>query len=163
MSAPLPVVTSGPNHLKCCKLAELTGDRWIKCVEDTRTSLLNAVSTYPRSIPVESASALINCVVEDSDLFGLQDRCAIVDSVNSKTCQNDYIGHIADPKLTDKFTQDKVLPRQSMYYVENYFTQRIWQKLREPNLNRQMVHLEITKLLVQLGLHRPQEKSGVVT
>ena len=45
-----------------------------------------------------------------------------------------------------------------MYYVENYFTQKIWQRLREPNLNRQMVYLEITKLLVQLGLHRPQEK-----
>ena len=43
--------------------------------------------------------------------------------------------------------------------TQKCFTQKIWQELREPNLNRQMVYLEITRLLVQLGMHRPQEKS----
>ena len=45
-----------------------------------------------------------------------------------------------------------------MFHVENYLTQKIWHRIREPNVNRSMVYLEITRLLVQLGLHRPQEK-----
>ena len=45
-----------------------------------------------------------------------------------------------------------------MYHDENYFTQKIWSKLREHTVNRTMVYLEIGKLLVQLRLQRPQEK-----
>ena len=99
MSALLPVVTARPNHLKCCKLAGLTGDQWIKCVEDTRTNILNTISTYPRTIPVESSSALINCICEDPELFSSEDQMAIVESINSKTWQNDMIDHSTEPRL----------------------------------------------------------------
>lgn len=123
-----------------------------------RERLLTTITNFPQTIPVETASALISSVVEDAELFDLQDRCAIVESVNSKTCQNDHIGHIADSRLNNGCATERLLQRQSMYNVENYFTQRIWQKLREHNLNRHMVYLEMSKLLAQLGLQRPQEK-----
>ena len=134
------------------------GASYLNIVRDTRTIILNSITNYPHSIPVETASALISCVVEDGDLFDLQDRCAIVESVNAKTCQNDHVPTVADQRGNDRFTNEKLLPRQSMYHVENYFTQKIWSKLREHNVNRSMVYLEIAKLLVQLGLQRPQEK-----
>ena len=136
----------------------MCGDSYINIVRETRTIILNSITNYPHSIPVETASALITSVVEDVELFDLQDRCAIVESVNAKTSQNDHVPTIADQRGNDRFTNEKLLPRQSMYHVENYFTQKIWSKLREHNVNRSMVYLEITKLLVQLGLQRPQEK-----
>ena len=108
---------------------------------------------------METASAIIQSVVEDEDLFDLQARCAIVGSVNAKTCQNDYVPTVADQRGNDRVTNEKLLPRQSMYHVENYFTQKVWSKLREHNHgNRTMVYLEIGRLLVALGMQRPQEK-----
>ena len=64
----------------------MCGDSYINIVRETRTIILNSITNYPHSIPVETASALISSVVEDAELFDLQDRCAIVESVNSKTC-----------------------------------------------------------------------------
>ena len=158
MAALLPTVQARIVHLQTCKRAGMGGASYLNIVSDTRTIILNSITNYPHSIPVETASALISCVVEDGDLFDLQDRCAIVESVNAKTCQNDHVPTVADQRGNDRFTNEKLLPRQSMYHVENYFTQKIWSKLREHNVNRSMVYLEISKLLVQLGLQRPQEK-----
>ena len=120
------------------------GASYLNIVSDTRTIILNSITNYPHSIPVETASALITSVVEDVDLFDLQDRCAIVESVNSRTSQNDHVPTIADQRGNDRFTNEKLLPRQSMYYVGNYFTQKIWSKLREHNVNRTMVYLELS-------------------
>ena len=158
MAALLPSIQARIKHLKTCKKAGLSGDSYMKMVCETRTIILTAITNYPKTIPVETASALIQSVVEDAELFDLQDRCAIVESVNSKTCQNDHIGQIADPRGNDRFANEKLLPIQSMYNVENYLTQKIWSRLREHNVNRSMVYLEITKLLVQLGLQRPREQ-----
>ena len=128
-----------------------------KTIDDTRTIILDHIAKFPKANPVETASALINAVLEDNDLFGIQDRCAIVDSVNSKTCQHDVISDIPGAR-NDRVAADRTAPGQSMYNVENYFTQKIWHRLREPTMNKHMVYLEITKLLVQLGLHRPIRK-----
>ena len=130
----------------------------MKCVREATQIIISCITNFRHSIPVESASALITSVVDDPNLFSLADRQAIVESINEKTCQNDHVPAVADQRGNDRFTNEKLLPRQSMYNVENYFTQRIWSKLCEHNLNRNMVYLEITKLLVQLGLQRPQEK-----
>ena len=159
MAALLPTVQARIVHLQTCKRAGTCGASYLNIVRDTRTIILNSITNYPHSIPVETASALIASVVEDGDLFDLQDRCAIVESVNAKTCQNDYVPTVADQRGNDRVTNEKLLPRQSMYHVENYFTQKVWSKLREHNHgNRTMVYLEIGRLLVSLGMQRPQEK-----
>ena len=118
MAALLPTIQARINHLQTCKKAGMCGDSYLNIVRDTRTIILNSITNYPHSIPVETASALITSVVEDVDLFDLQDRCAIVESVNSKTCQNDHIGQIADPRGNDRFANEKLLPRQSMYNLK---------------------------------------------
>ena len=86
MAALLPSIQARINHLKTCKKAGVSGDSYMQMVCETRTIILTAITNYPHSIPVETASALISSVVEDAELFDLQDRCAIVESVNSKTC-----------------------------------------------------------------------------
>ena len=123
-------------------------------------NILNHISNYPRSIPVETASALISSVCENPDVFSLQDRAAIIDRVNGKACSDDPEPDdklVDDPELGDTIDYHELSPRQSMFHVENYFPQSIWQKLRDPNLNREVPYLEIAKLLVQLGMHRPRE------
>ena len=106
MAALLPSIQARINHLRTCKKAGVNGVSFINMCSETRTIILTAITNYPHNIPVEIASALISSVVEDADLFDLQDRCAIVESVNSKTCQNDNIGHIADPRGNDRFAND---------------------------------------------------------
>ena len=121
MAALLPTVQARIVHLQTCKRAGTCGASYLNIVRDTRTIILNSITNYPHTIPVETASALIASVVEDGDLFDLQDRCAIVESVNAKTCQNDYVPTVADQRGNDRVTSEKLLPRQSMYHVENYF------------------------------------------
>ena len=149
MAALLRCIQIRINHLKTCKKAGMCGDSYLKLIDETRTIILTAITNYPHNIPVETASALITSVVEDADLFDLQDRCAIVESVNSKTCQNDHIGQIADPRGNDRFANEKLLPRQSMYNVENYFTQRIWSKLHEQLRDLQIHHVSVQVVLAQ--------------
>ena len=48
--------------------------------------------------------------------------------------------------------------KQSLYHIENYFTPGMWKLLRADQLDREVVYVEIAKLLVQLGLSRPEEK-----
>ena len=68
---------------------------------ETRTIILTTITNYPKTIPVETASALISSVVEDADLFDLQDRVDIVDSVNTKMCvTNIEICHSTTPSTT---------------------------------------------------------------
>ena len=125
MATLLPVITARINHLKTCKRAGVGGESLQKTIDDTRTIILDHIAKLPKAIPVETASALINAVLEDNDLFGTEDRCAIVDSVNSKTCQHDVISDIPGAR-NDRVAADRTAPRQSMYNVENYFTQKIW-------------------------------------
>ena len=159
MAALLPTVQARIVHLQTCKKAGMQGDSYLKIVSDTKTHILNMIANYPHSIAVETASAIIQSIVEDTDLFDLQARCAIVESVNAKTCQNDHVPTVADQRGNDRFNNEKLLPRQSMYHVENYFTQKIWTMLRESNSgNRTMVYLEIGRLLASVGMQRPQEK-----
>ena len=156
MASLLQIVNSRINHLKTCKRAGYEGESLRNHIAETKQIILSQIENYTRAIPVETASALINSVVEDNNLFVQADRCAILDAVNAKTCQQDTITEIHGATYND--VSHRGLPRQSMYNVENYLTQKIWHRIREPNVNRSMVYLEITRLLVQLGLHRPQEK-----
>ena len=159
MAALLPTVQARINHLRCCKNAGMGGDAYLNCVRETTTIIINCITNFRHSIPVESASALITSVVDDPNLFSLADRQAIVESINEKTSQNDHVPAVADQRGNDRFGTEKLMPRQSMYHVENYFTQKIWTMLRESNSgNRTMVYLEIGRLLASVGMQRPQEK-----
>ena len=88
MAALLRCIQTRINHLKTCKKAGMCGDSYLKLIDETRTFILTAITDYPQTIPVETARLLISSVVEDAELFGFQDRCAIVENVNSKTCHN---------------------------------------------------------------------------
>ena len=96
-----PCINARINHLKTCKRAGVSGDSYMQMVCETRTIILTAITNYPHNIPVETASALISSVVEDADLFDLQDRLDIVDSVNTKLCvTNIEICHSTTPSTT---------------------------------------------------------------
>ena len=112
MAALLPSVQGRIVHLQTCKKAGMCGDSYLNIVRDTRTIILNSITDYPHSIPVETASALITSVVEDVELFDLQARCSIVESVNATTSQNDHVPTFADQRGNDRFTNEKLLPRQ---------------------------------------------------
>ena len=90
------------NHVKICKKAGVCGDSYLKMVGETRTIILTAITNYPHIIPFETATLLISSVAEDADadLFDLQDRCLVVESVNSKTCQNIETCHSTTPSTT---------------------------------------------------------------
>ena len=121
-------------------------------------TILGHIENYPVSIPAEQAGALISIVCEDPDLFSLQDRTVIVDSVNGKTCKDDpeLDDKLADdPELDDTLDYAKQPPQQWMCCVENYFTQSIWDKLSDPKTS-EMPYLSISMLLVHLGMHRPR-------
>ena len=85
MAALLRCIQTRINHLKTCKKAGICGDSYLKLIDETKTFILNSITNYPHSITVETASALLASVVEDVDLFDLQARVDIVDSVNTKT------------------------------------------------------------------------------
>ena len=86
MAALLRCIQTRINHLKICKKAGMCGDSYLKLIDETRTFILTAITDYPHKIPVEVATALISSVIDDADLFELQDRVDIVDSVNTKMC-----------------------------------------------------------------------------
>ena len=48
--------------------------------------------------------------------------------------------------------------KQSLYHIENYLTNAIWRRLIAVQVNRESVYLDIAKLLIKLGLSRPEEK-----
>ena len=101
MAALLPTIQARINHLKTCKRAGMCGDSYMNIVRDTRTIILNSITNYPHSIPVETASAIIASVVEYVDLFDLKTRIDIVESVNTKMCvTNIEICHITTPSTT---------------------------------------------------------------
>ena len=101
MAALLRCIQTRVNHLKTCKKAGMCGDSYLKLIDETRTFILNSITNYPHSITVETASALLASVVEDVDLFDLQARVDIVDSVNTKLCvANIEICHSTTPSTT---------------------------------------------------------------
>ena len=145
------------NHLKSCNAAGIGGNTFLACRDDTVRAIKTEIKNATRSISAETAGSVIRIVCEENELFGEECRCETVDSVQRNTCSDDTTDQTADPDLTDKLADDKLLPRQSMYYVENYFTPSIWQQLGAPEFNRGLF-VEIMRLLCNLGMHRPREE-----
>ena len=157
MSALLTMVEDRVNHFKSCKAAGICGNTFLACRDDTVRAIKNEITNATRSISAETAGSVIRIVCEESELFGEECKCEIVDSVQRNTCSDDTTDQTADPDLADKLADDKLLPRQSMYYVENYFTPSIWEQLGAPEFNRGLF-VDIMRLLSNLGMRRPREE-----
>ena len=136
----------------------MKADAVIRISQQEATNIVNRVSTYPRTISVETASALVNCISEDLEMFSPESRQLLIDSINSKTSRGDNVPFDNSDVQTATVANAAVLrEKQSMYHIENYLTQAMWKRLCAVHLNREVVYLEIVKLLVNLGLHRPKE------
>ena len=159
MAAIIPVVVYGINHLKDCMRSSISLHALIKKSMQTQTNILNAVSASKRQLSMETASVLITCISGDLDMFSPEGRQALIDSIHSKTRRSDMCcpDNIDEQQATvaPAFVQRS---KQSLYHIENYFTSGMWKLLRADPVNREAVYREIAKLLVQLGLSRPEEK-----
>ena len=134
-------------------------DAAIKLSQETKTTILKTVSGYPGDISADTASALIACISEDLEMFSPECRQTLIDSINSKTSRSDMgCSDNSDEQPAAASTVLAGRRKQSLYHIENYLTHAIWKRLRAVPVNREVVYLEIAKLLVQLGLHRLKEK-----
>ena len=103
MAALLRCIQIRINHLKTCKKAGMCGDSYMKFIDEHGTFILNSITNYPHSIPMETASAIIASVGEYVYLFSLKTRLDIVESVNNKTNMcftNIEISHSTTPSTT---------------------------------------------------------------
>ena len=133
-------------------------DAAIKLSQETKTTILKTVSGYPGDISADTASALIACISEDLELFSPECRQTLIDSIISKTLQSDMgCSDNIDEQQATVATGLVQCNEQSLYHIENYLTHAIWKRLRAVDVDREGVYLEIAKLLVRLGLHRPEE------
>ena len=64
-------------------------DAAIKLSQETKTTILKTVSGYTGDISADTASALIDCISEDFELFSPECRQTLIDSIIRKTLQSD--------------------------------------------------------------------------
>ena len=91
------------NHLKTCRKAGMCGRIYMETINAQGTFILDSIRNYPHIIPMETARAIIDSVVEDTEIFELKTRLLIVESVNTKTnmsCTNIEISHSTTPSTT---------------------------------------------------------------
>ena len=127
-------------------------DTLIKVSKETQTTILNAVSASTCDLSTYTASVLITCISDDLELFNPEGRQALIDSIHSKTRRSDMgcPDNIDEQQATDA-TACVHCNKQSLYHIENYFTPGMWKLLRADQLNREVVYVEIAKLLAQQG------------
>ena len=158
MAALLGVVGKRIDYLKACQKCGMESNKWQKITEEAKKTILNTLVSYREDISVETATALISCIAEDSTLLTDEDRQVLIDSITSKTRHSDvgYVDYIDNQPAAaaNVFARRS---KQTLYHIENYLTHELWKGLREAHVNRQVVYTKITFLLVQLGLHRPRE------
>ena len=83
----------------------MCGDTYMEFINEQGTFILNSIRNYPHIIPMETASAIIESVVEDADTFDLKTRLDIVESVNTKTNMcftNIEISHSTTPSTSER-------------------------------------------------------------
>ena len=120
----------------------MKADAVIRISQQEATNIVNRVSTYPRTISVETASALVNCISEDLEMFSPESRQLLIDSINSKTSRGDNVPFDNSDVQTATVANAAVLrERQSMYHIENYLTQAMWKRLCAVHLNLSLIHI----------------------
>ena len=85
MAALLRGIQDRMGHMKTCRKAGMRDDIYKKLINEQGTFILNSIRNYPHIIPMETARAIIDSVVEDTEIFELKTRLLIVESVNTKT------------------------------------------------------------------------------
>ena len=103
MAALLRCIQDRMGHLKTCRKAGMRDDIYKKLINEQGTFILNSIRNYPHIIPMETARAIIDSVVEDTEIFELKTRLLIVESVNTKTNMsftNIEISHSTTPSTT---------------------------------------------------------------
>ena len=103
MAALLRCIQIRMNHLKTCRKAGMCGRIYMKTMNAKGTLILDSIRNYPNIIPMETASAIIDSIVDEDDTFDLKTRCEIVESVNTKTNMsftNIEISHSTTPSTT---------------------------------------------------------------
>ena len=92
-------------------------------------------------------------------MFSPECRQALIDCINSKTSRNDMqpSDNIDEQQAAAVHTFAKPA-KQSLFIIENYLTDSIWRRLIAVQVNRESVYLDVAKLLIKLGLSRPEEK-----
>ena len=159
MTGILNAVASRIKYLAVCTNANVDRDATMKLAEQNKTAILKLVSDYPRELSLDAASALIRCISQDLEMFSPECRQELIDCINSKTSRNDM-----QPSDNIDEQQAAAVPafakpaKQSLYHIENYLTNSIWRRLIAVQVNRESVYLDIAKLLIKLGLSRPEEK-----
>ena len=103
MAALLRIIQDRMGHLKTCRKAGMRDDIYKELINEQSTFILNSIRNYPHIIPMETARAIIDSVVEDTEIFELMTRLLIVESVNTKTNMsftNIEISHSTTPSTT---------------------------------------------------------------
>ena len=103
MAGLLRIIQDRMGHLKLCRKAGMDDDIYKKLINEQGAFILNSIWNYPHTIPMETARAIIDSVVEDTEIFELMTRLLIVESVNTKTnmsCTNIEISHSTIPSTT---------------------------------------------------------------
>ena len=85
MTALLRGIQDRMGHMKTCRKAGMRDDIYKELINEQSTFILNSIRNYPHMFPMETASAIIDSVVEDTEIFDLKTRLVIFDSVNTKT------------------------------------------------------------------------------
>ena len=159
MAGVLHAVASRTKFLAVCYKANMDRDATRKLAEQCKTLILKLVSDYPRELSLDAAGALIRCISEDLELFSSECRHELIDCINSKTSRNDI--QPSDNIVGQQAVAERAHTshrKQQLYYIENYFPNSIWRRLISVHVNREMVYLDIAKLLIKLGFTRPEEK-----
>ena len=159
MTGILNAVASRVKYLAVCLNANVDRDATMKLAEQNKKLILKLVSDYPRELSLDAAGAMIRCISQDLEMFSPECRQELIDCINSKTSRNDM-----QPSDNIDEQQAAAVPelvrqaKQKLYYIENYLTNGIWRRLIAVQVNRESVYLDIAKLLIKLGLSRPEEK-----
>ena len=98
MASLLRSIQDRMGHLKTCRKAGMRDDIYKKLINEQGAFILNSIRNYPHIIPMETASAIIDSVVDEDDTFDLKTRCEVVESVNTK--MNIEISHSTTPSTT---------------------------------------------------------------
>ena len=159
MTQILNAVASRIKYLAVCLNANVDRDATMKLAEQNKTAILKLVSDYPRELSLDASGALIRCISQDLELFSSECRQELIDCINSKTSRNDMQPFdIIDEQQAAAVPAHRRQAKQELFYIENYLTNAIWRRLIAVQVNRESVYLDIAKLLIKLGLTRPEEK-----
>ena len=159
MTGILNAVASRTKYLSVCLNANVDRDATMKLAEQNKTLILKLVSDSPRELSLDAAGAMIRCISQDLEMFSPECRQELIDCINSKTSRNDI--QLSDNIVGQQAVAERAHtrhPKQQLYYIENYFPNCIWRRLISVHVNRELVYLDIAKLLIKLGFTRPEEK-----